>query len=399
MPAPHASPYADRLPLRFGLFNGPHHSTRLDPTYAYERDLLLAQHLDRLGYDELWFGEHHSGGFEMIPAPEVMIAAAAERTRHIRLGTGVKTLPYHNPFILAETMAQLDHMTRGRVMFGCGPGAMVTDAQMQGIPVSEMRPRMEQALDALVPLLRGETVTMRSDWFNLVEARLSVGCYTRPMIETAVTSVRSPAGVAAAGKHGLGVLTLGGFHDEALRHHLDNWAIHGEVCARHGHAPDRSKWRLTMFIHLAETREQAKADCAFGIREWIKYTHDVVSTGGQFPLDHPDPVQWAIDNQRAIVGTPDDAIREIERIQETLGGFGAVLVFGQDWASWGAMLRSFELLAEYVRPHFTGSNRMRRESYGKAAVNQGDNVKKVLSAIAEATDRYKTQARKGEAAD
>src|SRR5919199_775206 len=197
-------------PLRFGIFHGPHHATSLDPTYAFERDLILMEHLDRLGFDEAWIGEHHSGGFEIIAAPEVFIAAAAERTRRIRLGTGVKSLPYHHPFIVAETMAQLDHMTRGRAMFGAGPGALPSDAEMFGLRPVDLRPRMEQALDAIVPLLRGETVSTKTDWFELDEARLSVGCYSRPTIETAITSVRSPAGVVAAGRPGTGGLGVGG---------------------------------------------------------------------------------------------------------------------------------------------------------------------------------------------
>ena len=89
-------------PLRFGLFFAPFHSARLNPTYAFERDLLLTEHLDRLGFEEIWYGEHHSGGMEMVAAPELMIAAAAQRTKYIRLGTGVKSLPYYHPFMLAE---------------------------------------------------------------------------------------------------------------------------------------------------------------------------------------------------------------------------------------------------------------------------------------------------------
>lgn len=129
--------------VRFGMFMGPFHATNLDPSYAMERDLQLMVHLDQLGFDEAWIGEHHSGGFEIIAAPEVFIAAAAERTRHIRLGTGVKSLPYHHPFVVAETMAQLDHMTRGRVMFGAGPGALPSDAVMIGLEPVNMRPRMD----------------------------------------------------------------------------------------------------------------------------------------------------------------------------------------------------------------------------------------------------------------
>src|SRR3954470_21225030 len=133
-------------PLRFGIFLAPFHPVGQNPTLALQRDLELAERLDDLGYDEAWFGEHHSGGFEMIAAPEVFIAAAAERTRRIKLGTGVKSLPYHNPLIVAETMAQLDHMTRGRAMFGAGPGALPSDAGMFGLQPADLRTRMEEGL-------------------------------------------------------------------------------------------------------------------------------------------------------------------------------------------------------------------------------------------------------------
>src|SRR5580658_4827854 len=126
-------------PLRFGMFMGPFHATNLDPTYAIERDLQLVALLDRLGFDEAWIGEHHSGGFEIIASPEVFIAAAAERTKHIRLGTGVVSLPYHNPFILADRMVQLDYQTRGRAMFGVGPGALVHDAKKISIDPADQR--------------------------------------------------------------------------------------------------------------------------------------------------------------------------------------------------------------------------------------------------------------------
>jgi len=118
----------DDLYLRSGIFLAPFHNHDENPTLSIERDLELLELLDRLNYQEAWIGEHHSGGFELIACPEMFIAAAAQRTRHIRLGTGVVSLPYHNPFMLADRMVQLDHMTRGRAMFGVGPGALVHDA-------------------------------------------------------------------------------------------------------------------------------------------------------------------------------------------------------------------------------------------------------------------------------
>src|SRR4051794_36665818 len=104
--------------MKFGIFMAPFHRTGQNPTLAIERDLELIVRLDELGYDEAWVGEHHSAGWEIIAAPEIFIATAAERTRHIKLGTGVISLPYHHPLWVADRMVLLDHLTRGRVMFG-----------------------------------------------------------------------------------------------------------------------------------------------------------------------------------------------------------------------------------------------------------------------------------------
>jgi limonene 1,2-monooxygenase len=375
-------------PLRFGLFFAPFHSNGLNPTWAFERDLMLAEHLDRLGFEEIWFGEHHSGGMEMVSAPELMIAAAAQRTKYIRLGTGVKSLPFHNPFMLAEAMAQLDHMTRGRAIFGVGPGALPTDVHMLGLDINQIRERMDEGLDVIMALMAGETVTRKSQWFDLRDARLHVGCFKRPHMEMAVTSVRSPAGVVAAGKHGLGVLTLGPVTDAALEHHVENWHIYEAECRKHGHTPDRANWRITVIMHIAETREKAFADSEWGFPEWIDYTHDVVPAAAAFPRGVKDPGQFCNANQLGIVGTPDDAIRELERIRQKLGGMGAVLIFGNDLAPWPAQQRSFELVSEFVKPYFAGANRSRQESYRWAAENIAESRQKAQAAVAAATDKF-----------
>jgi len=376
-------------PLRFGLFFAPFHSAKLNPTYAFERDLLLTEHLDRLGFEEIWYGEHHSGAMEMVAAPELMIAAAAQRTKYIRLGTGVKSLPYYNPFMLAETMAQLDHMTHGRAMFGVGPGALPSDAKMLAIPVNELRGRMEESLDTIVALMKGETVTRKTSWFELKNAALSVGCFTRPMMELAVTVIRSPAGVVAAAKHGLGFLTLGPMSDAVLDHHVANWAIYEAECKKNGHVPDRRNWRITLMMHVAETREKAFADAAWGFREFNNYSHDIVPAPPAIPRDTEDLVGAALEKQVAIIGTPDDAIREIERVRQKLGGFGAVLLFGNDLAPWPAQQRSFELIAEFVKPHFSKANAMRAASYQRTAAKIGEYRQEAGAASASAIDAYK----------
>ena len=92
-----------------------------------------------------------------------MIAVAAERTRHIKLGTGVVSLSYHNPLWVAERIVLLDHLTRGRAMFGAGPGSLPTDGIMIGISQSETRELLEQSLDVIMRLLAGdEPVTFKN---------------------------------------------------------------------------------------------------------------------------------------------------------------------------------------------------------------------------------------------
>jgi limonene 1,2-monooxygenase len=359
-------PLSDRF-VKTGVFLAPFHALDENPTLAIERDMELVDHLDRLNYHEAWIGEHHSGGFEIIACPELFIAAAAAKTRHIRLGTGVVSLPYHNPFTLASRIMQLDHMTRGRAMFGVGPGSLIYDAEKIGLKAADQRRRMAESLECLMELLQGRMVTRRTDWFNLVEAKLQLMPYSQPMIEMAVASSRSPVGAQASGRHGIGMLSIGGTSDEALAAHAANWGIHEAAAKAAGHTADRSKWRLVTFAHVAETREKARADMAYGLKNFAQYFTDVAT----FPIIPPgieDPVEYLTSSGMACIGTPDDCIRHFERLwQGTNGGCGAILLLAHNWADWEATRRSYELMARYVHPHFQrGSNTLRRWSYDDA---------------------------------
>jgi len=354
--------------LRSGIFLAPFHALDENPTLALERDLELVQHLDRLGYHEAWIGEHHSGGFEIVASPEVFIGVAAERTRHIRLGTGVASLPYHNPFILADRMVLLDHLTRGRTMFGVGPGALVHDAVKIGVRAADQRRMMNESLDVIVRLLAGETVTEKTDWYNLNDARLQLACLTQPRMELAVAASRSPTGALAAGRHGIGMLSIGGTSPDAMAHHAKNWALYEEQANQHGKSADRRNWRLVTLLHIAETREQARENVRFGLEPFAQYFRDV----GTFPIVPPgigDAYEWLIENKAACIGTPDDAIAYIETLLEGSGGFGVITELAHNWANWEATKRHYELMARYVHPHFQHSRTLRRASYDFAADN------------------------------
>ncbi len=386
--------------LRFGMFTAPFHPVPQNPTLALERDLELIQYLDRLGFDEAWVGEHHSGGFECIASPELFIAAAAQVTKHIRLGTGVTSIPYHNPLQVADRWVQLDHMTRGRAMFGAGPGALASDCYMMGIEVGQTRKMMEEGLEAIDHLLHDDTpLTMKTDWFHLKEATLNFRPYSEE-VDLAFASISSPAGPRLAGRYGGGVLSLSATSSvgrEVLGGHFDVWA---QQAADFGNVADRSKWRLVAPVHIAETREKAFENVRYGIERWVEYFTSVVAL--QFTPETRDAEAFArelVDSGFAVIGTPDDMIELLERLQEDTGGFGAFLVMANDWADREHTMKSYELMAKYVFPHFQGqadravrSNRWCQDNYPEFISIAGDAV---LAAI---EDHEKEEAAKGRTA-
>jgi limonene 1,2-monooxygenase len=340
--------------MRFGLFMAPFHPTGQNPTLALHRDLELIEHLDRLGFHEVWIGEHHSGGYEIISSPEVFIAAAAERTKHIRLGSGVNSLPYHHPLMLADRFVLLDHLTRGRAILGCGPGQLTSDAHMLGIPADTQRPRMEEALDAIMALLRGETVTMHTDWFTLQDARLQLKPYSEPNLEVAVAASISPTGARAAGKHGTGLLSIAATTKQGFDAIGTHWATWNQVAEQYGHTARRDQWRLVGPMHLAETRDQARKEVEYGIVPFSKYFTHVLPAGPTRGETAEEIIANVDEDGFAVIGTPDDAIAKIQSLVDESGGFGTFLFFGHDWANPHATKHSFELFAQYVMPHFTG---------------------------------------------
>ena len=386
--------------VRFGIFLAPFHALDENPVLAIERDFELIEWLDRLDYDEAWIGEHHSGGFEIIACPEMFIAAVAERTRRIRLGTGVVSLPYHHPFMIADRILQLDYMTRGRAMLGVGPGALTADADKMGIPVAEQRRRMDEAVSVLVPLLRGETVNRKTDWFELRDARLQMECYTKPMVEMAVASARSPVGARTAGKYGLGLLSIGSTTDSGLAAHASNWATCEAISAENGHRADRSRWRVVSMMHVAETREQAERDVEFGLQRWLKYFREI-TTFPIVPEGVEDHLGYMRENGIASIGTPDDAINAIERLWEgSRGGFGCYMLFAHNWADWAQTKRSYELIARYVMPHFKSRLAARSESYDVSAANNERLAGEAQKAVQLEIERHQEErARLGETGD
>ena len=345
--------------MKFGIFMGPFHRVGENPTLAIDRDLELVQWLDHLGFDEAWIGEHHSAGWETISSPEIFIGVAADRTKHIKLGTGVISLPYHHPFMVANRMVQLDHMTHGRVMLGVGPGALPGDAYMLGIDPRTQRQRMDEAFGLVLRLMtESEPITYKSDWFELREAMLQLRPYTKPHMHISVASVQSPAGVALAGKYGASVLTITRPRDPGAPESdlAALWNVAEESAAEHNKVVNRDDWRLVIPVHLAETRKEAFAQARLGAGRYQGEYFE--HTMGRPPvIDGPQDkiIDAMVDNGSWIIGDPDDCIAGIRRLEERSGGFGGFMVQTIDWAQREQVLHSFELLARYVMPQFQGT--------------------------------------------
>lgn len=360
--------------LKDGIFLAPFHPLDEDPTLCIQRDLELIEHLDRLGYEEAWVGEHHSGGFEIIASPELFIAAAAERTKRIRLGTGVVSLPYHNPLTTANRILQLDHQTRGRVMFGVGPGLLPSDAFQMGISPGQTRDRMVEGIEVILRLFAGERVTHHSDWFNLVDATCQLKPYTWPHPEIAVASSVTPSGGTLAGRHGFGLLCVA-----ATQHHgYDalgvNWKIAQETAATHGKVMDPSRLRLVGPVHIAPTREEAWANVQFGGRHFAEYFARI-SRPGQ-PVDASgDPIRKMVDDGAAVVGTPEDAIAQIKRLQAKQGEFGVFLQLAHNWANFEKTKASYELWRRHVSPVINNVNSPRQDSFDWATGHAPEFIK------------------------
>lgn len=381
--------------LRFGIFMAPFHPAGENPTLALQRDLDLVVHLDRLGWDEAWIGEHHSAGSEIIASPEIFIATAAERTRNIKLGTGVISVSYHNPLWVAERAVLLDHLTKGRFMLGLGPGSLPTDAAMVGLDQSQTRELLAEGTDIIMRLLRDdEPVTFKNERWDLRDARLHLRPYSNPLFDVTVAAVASPAGPQLAGQYGIGLLSIGatqaaGFDALAL-----HWGVVEERAAKFGTTVDRSGWRLVGLMHIAETREQAYKEVEFGIEQWFHYFQAVAAFpqmevgGGNIK----EMIDFVNESGLGSIGTVEDAVAQIERLQkQSNGGFGCYMLLAHEWANPVATKRSYELVAQHVFPQFQGQAYSTKEAKARAEASRPEMAAAHLKAVDAVTAKYQAE--------
>ena len=335
-------------PLSFGVFITPFHPLGQSRRWHWNTTWSAPSHWTGSGFDEAWFGEHHSGGYEMIACPEVFIAAAAERTKNIRFGTGVVSLPYHHPLMVADRWVLLDHLTRGRVMFGTGPGALPSDAYMMGIDPVDQRRMMEESLEAILALFRaepGERVDRQTDWFTLRDAALHIRPYTWPLSRDIHRSngfaVRAAAGRPV--RHVAAVaVDVGARRVRGAGDHLGHRQRPGpQVRPRPTRPP-----QLAGAGHRASGRHPGAGHRglhvrAAGLRELLRRGAGFVPLSNTVEGESRSAREFVAEyaaGGNCCIGTPDDAIAYISGLLEQSGGFGTLLLLGHDWAEPGGHL-------------------------------------------------------------
>jgi limonene 1,2-monooxygenase len=320
---------------------------------------------------------------------------ASQRTRHIKLGTGVVSVSYHNPLWVAERAVLLDHLTRGRFMLGLGPGSLPTDAAMIGLDQHQTRELLSEGVDVIMHLLTTrEPLTFRNERWDLREARLHLRPYSDPLFDVAVAAVASPAGPQIAGKHGIGLLSVGatqaaGFDALAL-----HWDVMEERAAHFRTVVDRAKWRLVGPMHIAETREQACRDVEHGIEQWFEYFQAIaafpqmVVSGG----NAGEMIEFVNASGVGVIGTVDDAVAQIDRLmKQSNGGFGCYMLLAHEWANPLATHRSYELIAQHVFPQFQGQAWSTAEARARARSSRPEMAAEHLRAVEDATARYRAE--------
>ncbi len=329
----------------------------------------VIQRADALGYAEAWVGQHITTPWEPLPSPQQIIAAAIARTENIRLGTGVEVLYQQHPLRLAAELMQLDHMSRGRLMFGFGAGGTVTDGQLYGLDFAKgengarSREALEIILQAWSPDGPGDFdgqfwSTRRPRYSDNYYWHLSPFAPAEPRIAFAGFMPQSGS-LTIAGEKGYIPMSF----NVAPEHVSVHWPSIEAGAARSGRTPSRRNWRQIREIYVADTDEEARRAVVDGFagRFWNTYFSVIAERLGiadmfrrhGAPPDIAVDAAYLVDHGTWFVGAPDRVADQIVEQYELTGGFGVLLQIGFDYAGADARagwFRSMDLLVNEVMP-------------------------------------------------
>lgn len=354
--------------MRLGYFTMPLHPPGSDMAETLAHDLEQIVTLDRLGYSEAWIGEHFTSVWENIPCPDLFIAQALARTTSIALGTGVSCLPNHHPLMLAQRIAQLDQMARGRFRWGIGSGGFPGDFELFDVDTAafEQRRLTREILDTVLDLWGAPRPGIRQHerWrFRVPEPNTAIGIdlhlrpYQKPHPPIGVAGIGPRSDMLTlAGERGWIPMSINIVPPATLTAHWETYAASATAAGR---APDRSVWRIARDVYIGETTAQARREVIDGVvgRDWRDYflpllRHSQLLIAPKVDPTMPDEavtLEYLCDHIW-IVGDVDEVTRKLHQLYQAVGGFGTLLVIGHEWLPVDKWRRSMMLLAKEVLP-------------------------------------------------
>ena len=360
--------------LKLGVFFQPLHFPERDYADCWDDDISIISHADSIGFDEVWVGEHYCIRWENLPAPELLIAKALGVTKQIIFGTGVNVLSYQHPAIIAHKIAALDHLARGRLIFGIGAGGTPSDFEMFDIDFSssESRERMKESIEMIIDLWssKGELKKEGKFWdlkIPFANTKMTWEYHLRPYqkphppIAVGGTSPFSKTLEWGASKGFLPISIDANI--ETIKSH---WATIEKTAKSNNIDFSRLDWRVSRVIYVAETDEIAKehileSSMNRGFSEYFMRVYRIF--GGLSSIKHDKSVndnevnvQYALENLW-IVGSVDTVIDKLQNFYTEVGGFGTLLIMHFDTYPYPERYKkSMSLLINEVIPKISNIN-------------------------------------------
>jgi alkanesulfonate monooxygenase SsuD/methylene tetrahydromethanopterin reductase-like flavin-dependent oxidoreductase (luciferase family) len=355
--------------MKLGMFVMPLHDPEapLAPLLAEDRECVIA--LDKLGYDEVFVGEHVTATAEPITDPLQFLATLIHSTSRIKLGTGVLNLSQHHPVQIAANAAMFDNLSGGRLLLGIGPGGLASDFETFGTFKADRNAMMVESIDMILKLWNSEPPwSMKGQFWNIeisksVNRSVGIGHIIKPLqlphpeiFTTAMNAVSGPATIA--GERGWAMISANFVSHRNARSHWETYRAGAERAKRRA---DWSKWRLSRNIFVADSDAEARdylARPGNAIRWYFDYFHRNLGSRGMLKIikpfdremsDEACNLEWMLENI-VISGGPKTVLERLVAIVDEVGPFGGLTLAKNDWDDREANLKSYRLIAEDVAP-------------------------------------------------
>jgi alkanesulfonate monooxygenase SsuD/methylene tetrahydromethanopterin reductase-like flavin-dependent oxidoreductase (luciferase family) len=352
--------------IRHGMFIMPFHPPAKPPAQCYDEDLELIVRAEELGFSEFWIGEHHTMKYENIVMPEIFIARALGETKHIRMGPAPACLNQHNPAHVANRLAFLDHLSKGRLNLCFGPGSVTADQELYGAEPKNAAAMTEEALDMILKLWASEPpYELEGKFWSIrlkksVDAETGIGYMHKPLQQP-----HPPIAIPAMSRNSPSMKMAGQRGYQPFGHCLitgnvlaEHWTTYEKAALEIGRQPRRADWKIARSIFLAdstaEARQKARGNSLGQCFEYIgrlfdkglgrkMYKRDLAMSDADCNMDF-------LMGEQIIAGNVDEVLRRLLALIEETGTFGTLILMGYDWDDKKSWLHSMELFARELMP-------------------------------------------------